>query len=68
MGCSDGYAGSGKSEWQNNTDILSRQITAAREESNYGGFAIYRYDSLYNPSSDVKSDIEDEKSNLKDIM
>ncbi len=68
VGCSDGYAGNGKSEWQNNTDILSRQITAAREESNYGGFALYRYDSLYNPVSSVKGDIEKERENIKNII
>ncbi len=68
VGCSDGYAGSGKSEWLNSTDILSRQIVAAREESNYGGFALYRYDSLYNPSSEVKNSIKEERDNLKDIM
>ncbi len=67
-GATDNYAGSGKSEWVDNSDILSRQITAARNENNYGGFALYRYDSLYNPSSDVASAIKNEREYIKELM
>lgn len=68
VGASDTYAGNGKNEWETYSDILSRQITAARNESQYGGFALYRYDSLYHPSSAVFSAINEERKNLQDIL
>ncbi len=69
IGAEDTYAGAnGKTEWQENTDILARQITAARNEKYYGGFALYRYDSVYNPSSSVKASVNKELDHLKEIM
>ena len=68
-GAIDAYAGdNGKNEWVNNNDILSRQISAARNDSKYAGFALYRYDSIYNPSSDVKNAVKAERSNLDKIL
>ncbi len=68
-GAEDTYAGeNGKKEWINNNDILSRQIIAARNESKYSGFALYRYDSLYNPASGVKNAVKTERENLSKIM
>ncbi len=68
-GAEDTYAGdNGKKEWINNNDILARQIVAAREENNYSGFALYRYDSLYNPASGVKNAVRAERENLFEIM
>lgn len=68
-GAEDVYAGtSGKLEWTQNSDILSREVTAARNAVNYGGFAIYRYDSLYNPAKTVADIVKKEKKNLVNIM
>ena len=68
-GAVDTYAGDkGKNEWVNNNDILSRQITAARNDSKYAGFALYRYDSIYNPSADVKNAVREERANLDKIL
>ena len=68
-GAEDAYAGdSGKKEWINNGDILARQVVAAREAKHYSGFALYRYDSLYNPASGVKSAVRAERENLLDII
>ena len=68
-GAEDTYAGdSGKKEWINNNDILSRQVTAARNNSKYSGFALYRYDSVYNPASSVKNAVKAERENLLSIM
>ena len=68
-GAEDTYAGAdGKTEWLNNSDILARQVNAAREDPHYGGFALYRYDSVYNPASSVKSAVKSEFDNLKKIM
>ncbi|MBQ6878283.1 MAG: family 10 glycosylhydrolase [Oscillospiraceae bacterium] len=69
IGAEDTYAGdSGKKEWINNNDVLARQITAARNESRYSGFAFYRYDSLYNPASSVKNAVKAERNNLIEII
>ena len=68
-GAEDTYAGeSGKKEWINNNDILARQVSAARNESEYSGFALYRYDSIYNPASGVKNAVRTERENLLEIM
>ena len=67
-GAADNYAGSGKNEWVENNDILSRQVRAARNEDNYGGFAIYRYDSIYNPASSVAEAVGKEYDSLKKYM
>lgn len=68
-GAEDTYAGStGKLEWTQNSDILSREVAAARRAKNYGGFALYRYDSLYNPAKSVAEIVGKEKRNLLDIM
>ena len=68
-GAEDAYAGdNGKREWINNNDILARQIVAARNEEKYSGFALYRYDSLYNPVSGVKNAVRAERENLLEIM
>jgi uncharacterized lipoprotein YddW (UPF0748 family) len=68
-GAEDTYAGdSGKKEWINNNDILARQVAAARNESRYSGFALYRYDSVYNPASGVKAAVRAERENLLEIM
>ncbi len=69
IGVEDTYAGaSGKTEWMEQSDILARQVSSARNEKHYGGFALYRYDSVYNPSSSVRSEVKEELKNLKDIM
>lgn len=69
IGAEDTYAGStGKLEWTQNSDILSREVTAARNAKNYGGFAVYRYDSLYNPAKSVADVVKKEKQNLINIM
>ncbi|MBR6658415.1 MAG: family 10 glycosylhydrolase [Oscillospiraceae bacterium] len=68
-GAEDAYAGeNGKKEWINNNDILARQIVAARNEEKYSGFALYRYDSLYNPASGVKNAVRAERENLLEII
>lgn len=68
-GAEDNYAGStGKLEWTQNSDILSREVAAARNAKNYGGFALYRYDSIYNPAKSVADIVKKERQNLVGIM
>lgn len=62
------YAGDGINEWINNSDILAGQVIASREKSHYKGFALYRYDSLFNPSSTVKDSVKKELANLEEIL
>ncbi len=61
----DGQYGS---EWASNTDIMARQVAYARTVSHYGGFALYRYDSLFNPASGVAWAVEEELANLENIF
>lgn len=42
----DSYAGSGSAEWQNNTDILARQLKSIRNNKSYSGFVVFSYQDL----------------------
>ena len=67
-GVEDAYAGSsGKNEWIENSDVLARQMRFASEMSNYGGVAIFRYDSLFAPASSVAEQVSLEISNIKKV-
>lgn len=63
-----GDAQQGGAEWVQNTDIMARQVEYARTLSRYGGFALYRYDSLFNPAGAVSGAVKQEIENLKDIL
>lgn len=66
IGAADNYAGSsGKNEWLNNGDIMARQMSAAKKLDNYGGVAIYRYESLFAPASAVAKQVNKEIKNIK---
>ena len=67
-GTADSYAGSGKSEWINNADMLSRMVESARNKSSYAGFALYRYDSLFNPAGNAAWYISKEIKSLKELF
>jgi hypothetical protein len=68
IGALDSYAGSGKNEWLQNSDLMSRMISDARAVANYGGFALYRYDSLFRPAAAVKAAVQAENKNLKAVL
>lgn len=42
----DEFAGSGKNEWQENTDILSKQLTKVRKNNDYSGIVVFSYNDL----------------------
>lgn len=48
IGLYDEYAKSGSAEWINNTDILAKQVVLCRSLNKVEGFALYRYDFLFN--------------------
>lgn len=65
IGAEDGYAGSGKREWLNSSDIIARQMKLAESLENYGGVALYRYDSVFNPASEVSAQVSKEIKNIE---
>lgn len=65
IGTEDKWAGAGAEEWINNNDMLKRQVEATRNFKNCSGTFIYRYDSLFNPASQVSSQVNNEVENLK---
>lgn len=50
-GKEDTYAGAGAQEWQNNSDIISRQIRCIRENEKMAGYVYYSASYLYNDIS-----------------
>lgn len=65
IGAADNYAGaSGKNEWLNNSDIMARQMASAKKLPNYGGVALYRYESLFAPTSSVSAQVNKELKNI----
>lgn len=68
VGSEDTWAGNGRDEWRNSTDILKRQVEASRKLKKYKGILLFRYDSLFNPSSNIKSQIQQERENLKSLF
>lgn len=62
----DEYAGSGKKEWLNSDDIISRQISYIAKQKNYGGFCLYSYSSLFSPKNAEKN--KKELQNIKSVI
>ena len=68
VGLNDKEAGSGKSEWINNDNIISRQINFAKTLDNYNGIVLFRYDFIFNKkliNDKTKGEIENLKLALK---
>lgn len=57
-GTADNYAGSGKNEWIEHTDVISSEMKIAAE--NGCGTALFRYDSLFNPTPEVEKTVSEE--------
>lgn len=68
IGTEDTYAGSGRWEWANSGDILARMVQTARTDSQYQGFALFRYDSLFKPQSSVKAAVQEEIDSLQKVL
>lgn len=65
IGAEDNYAGAGgKNEWLNNSDVIARQMVSAQNLPNYGGVALYRYGSVFEPTSDVAAQVNKELKNI----
>lgn len=64
----DRLALSGSNEWLTNSNIISRQILSCRNNKNYNGFALFRYDHLFNPEPTKKDAVKKELSNIMSIL
>ncbi len=62
-GAQDAYAGNGKSEWLNNSDILLRQTIYIKTHGSYSGIAFFSCNNIINPSNKtMKSEIQGVKN------
>ena len=69
IGKEDTYAGaSGKYEWQQNSNLLSRMVTEARDASHYKGYCLYSYSSLFLPAAGVKAQMQTEITALSKLL
>lgn len=67
LGENDSYAGVGKDEWINSSDILAHMIKCSKEK-NTDGVVVFRYDLLANPSENKKVRVSKElKSFIEQI-
>ena len=68
IGTEDTWAGSGKYEWIINTEIIKRQIEKSRTAKCYGGIALYSYQFIFEPSSDVSAAVQKEIAAFKPLL
>ena len=64
-GKKDLYAKGGSEEWINSSDIIMREVLLSRNVLGYGGFSLYRYDSVF---GDINNLATEEVSNLEKIL
>ena len=62
----DEFAKEGVNEWVEYNNIIAREVMLSRELSNYSGFALFRYDSIFGNNLTETSFLE--KENLKNIL
>ena len=66
IGAEDTYAGaSGKNEWIENNNIISEEMKLAGTLGNYGGVALYRYESVFSPSPETAEAVSTELENIR---
>lgn len=65
-GTIDTYAKKGQEEWLLYNNIIAREVLASRDFSQYDGFAIYRFSSLFEENLSQQSFLE--KENLKNVL
>lgn len=67
VGTEDKYAKEGSSEWLTNDDVIMREIILSRNLKNYKGFALFRYDNLFEVNNYTSTSIN-EIENMKKIL
>lgn len=63
----DKYAKSGSNEWIDNNDIIMKEILLSRNLNHYKGFALFRYDHLFNKEYQTVNSVK-ELENIEDII
>ena len=63
----DKWAKSGSEEWLNNDDIIMREIMLSRNLNQYKGFALFRYDYIFDESLYTSMTIK-EIENMKKVL
>ncbi len=67
VGREDKYAKEGRDEWLYNDNIIMKEILLSRNLKNYKGFALYRYDNLFDTNIYTNNSIN-EIENVKKII
>lgn len=67
VGTEDKYAKEGSTEWMTNDDIIMREILLSRNAKNYCGFALFRYDNIFDTNNYTSTSIK-EIENMKKIL
>lgn len=62
----DTYAGDGENEWLEETNIIKKQILISRNEENYKGFYIFRYEHLFETFKN--NNLTKEIENIKKLL
>lgn len=62
----DEFAGKGENEWLEESNIIKKQVLISRNENNYKGFYIYRYEYLFEMYKN--ENLNKEISNLKSLL
>lgn len=68
IGTEDTWAGSGKYEWINDTEILKRQIEKSRTANAYAGVILYSYQFIFTPDSSISSAVQKEIAAIKPLL
>ena len=68
IGTEDAWAGDGRYEWENDSEIIKRQIIKSQKMSNYGGVILYSYQFIFEPDSDVKQAVNKEIAAFKPLL
>lgn len=62
----DTFAGDGENEWLEETNIIKKQILISRNEKNYKGFFIFRYEHLFETFKN--NNLTKEIENIKKLL
>lgn len=68
LGREDRWAGEGKMEWIESSNILINMINDARSKNNYGGFILFRYDYIYDVGADFEDIVNAEMNAIKNSI
>lgn len=67
VGTIDQYALAGKEEWLKNDDIMAREVEESRTVSQYAGFSLFRYGSIFDDQLKTETTFR-EKENLFQVL